>query len=155
MTKTMRRLCCGIIFAVLLVPVAQAGTEQPLIHGAMIRQAKVEGHSLHYHLLSWKERDLLMKGMEKMEMPGMDQSGKATHHLLLYLGSPNGKNVTGAKVGFQITAPDGSVQSTLTMAMQGGYGADVALAAKGPYRVRMKAEIDAAVLADEFTYAMK
>lgn len=155
MKKTMRRLCCGIIFAVLFVPVAQAGTEQPIIHGAMIRQTKVEGYSLHYHLLSWKERDLLMKGMEKMEMPGMDQSGKATHHLLLYIGGPDGKSIPSAKVGFQITAPDGSVQSTLTMAMQGGYGADVALAAKGPYRVRMKAEIDAAVLADEFTYAMK
>lgn len=88
-------------------------------------------------------------------MPGMDRSGKATHHLLLYLGSPNGKSVSGAKVGFQITAPDGSVQSTLTMAMQGGYGADAALAAKGPYRVRMKDEIDAAVLVDEFTHAMK
>ncbi len=155
MTKTMRRLCSGIICAVLFVPVAQAGAAQPIIHGAMIRQTKVEGYSLHYHLLSWQERNLLMKGLEKMEMPGMDQSGKATHHLLLYLGGADGKSVPGAKVGFQITAPDGSVQSTLTMAMQGGYGADVALVAKGPYRVRMKAEIDAVVLADEFTSAME
>jgi len=41
-----------IIVAVLFAPVARSGGEQPIIHGAMIRQTKVEGFSLHYHLLS-------------------------------------------------------------------------------------------------------
>lgn len=154
MTRKMWQLSCGIV-VVLFSLVAQAGAEQPIIHGAMIREAKLQGFSLHYHLLSWVERNLLMKGMEGMEMPGMDRSGKATHHLLLYLGGADGKGIPTAKVGFQITSPDGSVQTTLTMAMQGGYGADVALAAKGTYRVKMKAEIGAVVLADEFTYNVK
>jgi hypothetical protein len=148
-------LWCALIFGCLLAPVVQAGAEQPIVHGAMIREAKLQGFSLHYHLLSWEERNLLMKGMEGMEMPGMDRSGKATHHLLLYLGGSDGKSIPAAKVGFQVTAPDGSVQTTLTMAMQGGYGADVALAAKGTYRVKMKAEIGAVVLADDFTYDRK
>ena len=155
MTRTMWHLCCGVIVAVLFAPVAGSGGEQPIIHGAMIRQTKVEGFSLHYHLLSWKERDLLMKGMEGMDMPGVDRSGKATHHLLLYLGGADGKILPSAKVGFQITAPDGSIQKTLTMEMQGGYGADVTMAIAGVYRVRMKAEVGAVVLADEFTYDLK
>jgi hypothetical protein len=152
MNRTMWQVWCGIIIAGLLAPVALAGAEQPVIHGAMIREAKLQGFSLHYHLLSWEERNLLMKGMEGMEMPGMDRSGKATHHLLLYLGGADGKSNPAAKVGFQITAPDGSVQTTLTMGMQGGYGADVAIATAGVYRVRMKVEIGAVVFADEFTY---
>jgi hypothetical protein len=58
-------------------------------------------------------------------------------------------------VGFAITAPDGSVQKTLTMEMQGAYGADVAMAARGEYRIRLKAEVGAEVLADEFSYDLK
>ncbi|HWR97204.1 MAG TPA: hypothetical protein VN317_02195 [Candidatus Methanoperedens sp.] len=155
MTRTMWRVCCGIIVAVLFAPAARSGAEQPVIHGAMLRQTKVEGFFLHYHLLSWQERNLLMRGMEGMDMPGVDRSGKATHHLLLYLRGADGKSNPPAKVGFQITAPDGSAQKTLTMEMQGAYGADVTMATAGVYRVRMKAEIGAVVLADEFTYDLK
>jgi hypothetical protein len=155
MTRTRRHLCCGIIAVALFAPVARSGAELPIIHGAMIRQTKVEGFSLHYHLLSWKERNLLMKGMEGMDLPGVDRSGKATHHLLLYLRGADGKSNPPAKVGFQITAPNGSVQKTLTMEMQGAYGADVTMAVTGVYRVGMKAEIGAVVLADEFTYDLK
>ena len=121
----------------------------------MIREAKLQGFSLHYHLLDWKERNLLMKGMEGMEMPGMDRSGKATHHLLLYLGGADGKSIPAAKVGFQVTAPDGSVQKTLTMGMQGGYGADVAMPAKGTYGIKMKADLGEKPIVDEFAIVLK
>ncbi len=155
MTKTIWHLCCGIVVAGLLAPVALSSAAQPIIHGAMIREAKLEGFSLHYHLLDWKERNLLMKGMEGMDMPGMDRSGKATHHLLLYIGGADGKNPAPAKVGFQITAPDGSVQKTLTMGMQGGYGADVAMPVKGTYGIKMKADLGEKTLVDEFSFALK
>lgn len=155
MTKTMWHLCCGIIVAVLFAPVARSGAEQLIIHGAMIRQAKVEGFFLHYHLLSWKERNLLMKGMEGMDMPGLDRSGKATHHLLLYLRGADGKSNPPAKVGFQITAPDGSAQKTLTMEMQGGYGADVGMPANGSYRIKMKADFGEKTFGDEFAFELK
>ena len=121
----------------------------------MIHQAKVEGVSLHYHLLSWKERNILMKGMEGMAMPGVDLSGKATHHLLLYFQGIDGKSISSAKVGFKITAPDGSLQTTLTMEMQGGYGADVVMSTNGTYKVKMKAVLGDKVVEDEFSFALK
>lgn len=155
MTRMIRRVFGGIVVATLFGPVAGSAAEQPIIHGAMIRQTKVEDFFLHYHLLSWKERELLMKGMEGTGIPGVDRSGKATHHLLLYLRGADGKSNPPAKVGFEITAPDGGVQRTLTMGMQGAYGADVAMAAKGEYRIRLKAETGAVVLADEFTHTLK
>jgi len=156
MIRRMWRLCYVIILAGLVVgTVVQARAEQTIAYGTMIRQAKVEGSALHYHLLSSKERNILMKGMEGMAMPGVDLSGKATHHLLLYLQGADGKSIPSAKVGFKITAPDGSVQTTLTMEMQGGYGADVALPANGTYRIRMKAALGEKALEDEFTFVMK
>jgi hypothetical protein len=155
MTRTMQHLCCVIIVAALFAPVVRSGAEQPIIHGAMIRQTKVEGFFLHYHLLDWKERNLLMKGMEGMDMPGVDRSGKATHHLLLYLRGADGKSNPLAKVGFQIIAPDGSVQATLTMEMQGGYGADVVMPANGSYRIETKADLGEKTIGDEFTFVLK
>lgn len=155
MTGMMRRVSCGIVVATLLGPAALCAAEQPIIHGAMIRQTKVDGFFLHYHLLSWKERELLMKGTEGTGVPGVDRSGKATHHLLLYLRGPDGKSSPPANVGFQIAAPDGSTQKTLTMEMEGGYGADVVLPAKGPYRVETTIDLGTAILNDEFSHDLK
>jgi hypothetical protein len=155
MIRRMRHLCYMFILAGLVGSVVQARAEQTIAYGTMIHQAKVDGYSLHYHLLSWKERNLLMKGMEGMAMPGVDLSGNATHHLLLYLQGTDGKSVPSAKVGFKITAPDGSVQTTLTMEMQGGYGADVVMPAKGTYIVKTKAVLGDKTVVDEFTFALK
>lgn len=151
----MWHLCYVIVLAGLIGSVVQAGAEQTIAYGTMIHQAKVDGFSLHYHLLNWKERNLLMKGMEGMAMPGVDLSGKATHHLLLYLQGADGKIVPSAKVGFKITAPDGNVQTTLTMEMQGGYGADVVMPAKGTYTVKTKAVLGEKAIVDEFTFTLK
>jgi len=155
MIRRMWYFCCAIIIAGLVGSVVQARAEQTIAYGTMIHQAKVEGYSLHYHLLSWKERNLLMKGMEGMAMPGVDLTGKATHHLLLYLQGADGKTVPSAKVGFKINAPDGSVQTTLTMEMQGGYGADVVMPAKGTYTVKMKAVLGEKTVVEEFVFALK
>ena len=155
MIRRMRHLCYVIILAGLVGSVAQVQAEQTIAYGTMIHQAKVDGYSLHYHLLSWKERNQLMKGMEGMAMPGVDLSGKATHHLLLYVQGGDGKTISSAKVGFKITAPDGSVQTTLTMEMQGGYGADVVMPANGTYIVKTKAVLGEKTVTDEFTFALK
>lgn len=155
MVRRIWHLCYVIMIAGLVGSAAQVRAEQTIAYGAMIRQTKAEGFSLHYHLLSWKERNILMKGMEGMAMPGVDLSGKVTHHFLLYLQGADGKSIPSAKVGFRITAPDGSVQTTLAMEMQGGYGADVALAAKGTYQIKMKAVLLNKTVADEFTFELK
>ena len=123
--------------------------------GVMIRGAAVDGYGVMYHLLSWKERNEAMKGMEGMEMAGMDNSGKATNHLMFYVSGPDGKSVDGAKVGFQLTGPDGAVQKTLTMAMGGGYGADVNLKAKGVYPIKTKFVDGAKTVFDTFTHEVK
>jgi hypothetical protein len=155
MIGRMRHLFSVIVVAVIVGSVAQARAEQTIAYGNMIHQAKLEGFSLHYHLLSWKERNILMKGMEGMAMPGVDLSGKATHHLLLYLQGVDGKSIPSAKVGFKITASDGSAQTTLTMEMQGGYGADVVMPTHGKYVVKLKAVLGEQVLVDEFTFTLK
>lgn len=122
--------------------------------GVEIRTAEVAGYRLTYRLLNWEERNVAMKGMLGMEMAGMDNSGKSTHHLVLLLATAAGKEVSGAKVGYQITGPDGSEQKTLTMAM-GGYGADVILKAKGKYTVKTKFVDGAKTGVDTFTYEVK
>ena len=124
-------------------------------HGVEIRKATVEGYQLAYRLLSWEERNAAMKGMEGMEMAGMDNSGNSTQHLMLYVAGASGKEVSGAKVGFQVTRPDGGEQKTLTMAMGGGYGADVNLKAKGTYTIRTKFVDGARTVNDTFTHEVK
>lgn len=124
-------------------------------HGVEIRKATVDGYQLAYRLLSWEERNAEMKGMEGMEMAGMDNSGNSTNHLMLYVANASGKEVSGAKVGFQVTRPDGGEQKTLTMAMGGGYGADVNLKAKGKYTIRTKFVDGARTVNDTFTHEVK
>ena len=123
--------------------------------GTLIRESKIEGNSLVYRLYSWEERNAMMKGMEGHEMPGMDSSGKSTHHLMLFVKGADGGERSGGKVGFIVTAPDKSEFKTLTMAMSGGYGADVPLKAKGEYTIRTKAVFGDAKLEENFTYTVK
>jgi len=137
--------------AAVAVPTAASQTAEP---GVVIRTAGVEGYRLTYRLLNWKERNEAMKGMEGMEMAGMDNSGKATNHLVLHLAGADGKEVSGAKVGFQLSGPDGAEQKTLTMAM-GGYGADVSLKAKGVYTIKSKFVAGGKTGVDTFSYEVK
>lgn len=123
--------------------------------GVEIRKAVVDGYQLHYRLLNWQERNAAMKGMEGMEMAGMDNSGNSTHHLVLYIAGAGGREVSGGKVGFQVTRPDGGEQKTLTMAMGGGYGADVNLKARGVYTIRTKFVDGAKTGVDTFTHEVR
>ena len=81
------------------VPIARLAAAQAAEAGVVIRTATVDGYRLTYRLLDWKERNAAMKGMEGMEMAGMDNSGKSTHHLVLHLTGPGGNEVSGSARG--------------------------------------------------------
>jgi len=123
--------------------------------GVVIRESKVQGLSLVYRLYSWDERNVMMKGMEGHVMPGMDASGKATNHLMIFIKDGNGKELSDGKVGFILTGPDKTEQKTLTMGMTGGYGADVALKAPGIYTIRTKAVFGDRNVVEDFSYTVK
>lgn len=122
--------------------------------GLLVAEKTLEGYALKYILLNLEERKELMKGMEGMKMHGMSDSPDVTHHLVVYAKGKDGKPVTG-KIGFNITNPDGTAFKTLTMGMQGGYGADVLFKAKGIYKIRMKAVIAGKTINDEISYEVK
>jgi hypothetical protein len=130
-----------------------AAAAQP--QGTLIREAKVQGDALVYRLYSWEERNAMMKGMEGHVMPGMDNTGKSTNHLMVFVRGADGKYLSGGKVGFIVTAPDKSEFKTLTMGMSDGYGADVPLKAKGEYLIKTKAVFGDKTLTEDFTHTVK
>ncbi len=115
--------------------------EHPLEHsgrmGKMIHEAKVEGYRFMYHLIDVSEH---MKEMNK------------THHLMVYISSPDNNTVDNATVGYLITGPDGSKQKAMTMGMSGGFGADINLQVKGTYAIATKAKMSEKQLIDKFKY---
>ena len=123
--------------------------------GVVIRESKVQDYSFTYRIYSWAERNVMMKGMEGHAMPGMDASGKATNHLMLFIKDGSGKELSDGKVGFILTGPDKAEQKTLTMGMSGGYGADVALKAQGTYAIKTKAVFGDRSLVEDFSYTVK
>ncbi len=140
-----------ILLSALLHP---AFAQDHLDKGLLIAEKTLEGYTLKYSLLNLAERKELMKGMEGMKMHGMSDSPDVTHHLVVYVRGADGKPVTG-KIGFNITNPDGTPFKTLTMGMQGGYGADVLFKAKGIYKIRTKAVIAGKTMDDEISYEVK
>lgn len=123
--------------------------------GVVIRESKPQGLSFVYRLYSWDERNVMMKGMEGHVMPGIDASGKATNHLVVFIKDTDGKELAGGKVGFIVIGPDKAEQKTLTMSMNGGYGADVALKAPGTYTIRTKAVFGDRSVVEDFGHTVK
>lgn len=123
--------------------------------GLVIRESKLQGYALVYRLYSWDERNVMMKGMEGHDMPGMDRTGKSSHHLMVFITGADGKALSGGKVGFIVSGPDKSEFKTLTMGMSDGYGADVPLKAKGDYSIKVKAVLGEKTLSEEFTYTAR
>lgn len=114
--------------------------------GANIHNSSVDGHSLAYHLIDLREK---MKDMENM--PEM----QATHHMMVYVVSPEGAPVAEAKVGYLVIGPDGNRQRLMAMGMQDGFGADVDFRTAGTYTVRTKAVAGDTTLLDKFTYEVE
>ena len=114
--------------------------------GETIHSSMVEGYHLTYKLIDMAAK---MKGMENM--PEM----KATHHLMLFVKSHGGEAIKTAMVGFLIENPDGTLQKKMTMAMAGGYGADVELRKAGTYTMKIKALAGKEKIVDQFEYEIK
>jgi hypothetical protein len=114
--------------------------------GKVIRETVVDGYHLSYHLI---EMQAQMKGMEGMSH-NMQEMG--THHLMVYIKDAEGKSIDSAQTGYLIVAPDGAEQKVMTMAMGGGYGADINLSKPGTYTIKTKSVFGDKKLIDEFTY---
>ena len=114
--------------------------------GPNIHNSSVDGHGLAYHLIDLREK---MKDMENM--PEM----KATHHMMVYVVSPDGAPLAEAKVGYLVIGPDGNTQRHMAMGMKDGFGADVDFGAAGSYTVRTKAVAGDTTLLDEFVYEVQ
>jgi hypothetical protein len=117
--------------------------------GDNIHNATVDGFQLAYHLIDMRERMSAMKAAgHKHAMP--------THHLMVYVNDADGKPVASAKAGFLVTAPNGSDQKIMGMAMGvGGYGADIDLPAAGDYTLTSKIVAGDKTIKDNFTYTLK
>ena len=87
--------------------------------GEKIHESTVEGYQFAYHLLNMEDR--------------------ATHHMMVYILTPDGGKVEDAKVGYLVEGPGGTKQKMMAMGMQGAYGADLDFKQKGTYTVKMKA----------------
>lgn len=111
--------------------------------GKLIREAKVEGYSLAYHLIDMREK---MKGMKGMQ--GMPN----THHLMVFIQAPNGQKVENATVGFLVKGPSGEQQKAMAMGMGGGFGADLNLTEMGAYSMKTKVVADGKNMMDAFEH---
>ena len=111
--------------------------------GEMIREVNVDGYSLAYHLIDMREKMKAMKGMPEM---------KNTHHLMIYIQTPQGRKADDARVGYLLENPSGEKQKAMTMGMGGGYGADVNFDKMGTYRIKTKIVIGDKQLMDQFAH---
>lgn len=111
----------------------------------IIRESTVEKTKLSYELLDI-EGKASAHGGHGMAKP---------NHLMVFPVSPDGKPITGAKVGFMVTKAGSADQKVMAMEMEGGYGADVDMKAKGKYEIKTKVVKEKAVINDSFTYEVK
>lgn len=137
------------------VPATSQGVPQGIPQGVVIRESKVQDTTFVYRLYTWEERNVMMKGMESHEMPGMDKTGKSTHHLMVFVKGTDGKYLSGGKVGFIVTGPDKAEFKTLSMGMYDGYGADVPLKGPGGHTIKTKAVFGDRTLTEEFIHNLK
>jgi hypothetical protein len=123
--------------------------------GREIHQSSVDGYRLTYRLLDMNEQMKDAQGMQGMPMQGQGPDPMRSHHLMVIITGPDKKVIEEAKVGFMVTGPGGSDQKVMAAGMKGGFGADVDLKTKGPYKVKTKAVVGEKTLMDEMTYAVK
>jgi len=123
---------------------------QPAPQPAEIRKAVVSGYTLTYTLVDVKQQ------MASSSTPMThDMSKMKSHHLMVDPVAPDRKPVTGGKAGFQVIQPDKTKVQAMAMLMEGGFGADVDLVAKGDYKITTKIVLGDTTLVDEFVYTVK
>lgn len=129
---------------------AAAATTQPASTDVEIRTAVVKGYTLTYTLIDVK------KQMAASPTPMThDMSKIKSHHLMVNPVAPDRKPVTGGKAGFLVVQPDKVEVKAMAMLMEGGFGADVDLVAKGDYKITTKISLGDTTLVDEFVYTVK
>ncbi len=147
-------MMCGLIIAAQAVAMSEGHQGHKMDHsahmGKLIRTTKVDGFTFAYHLIDMKEKMATMDQKHTMAADAMENM--KSHHLMLYIEGPKGEKIKDAKVGYLVTSSDGNKQKAMTMAMTGGYGADVDFKAAGSYTVKTKVVHGEAKLADEFEY---
>ena len=128
----------------------------PMEHGSMMMEQGMQmmGKPVHTETVDGvKAMFSVMDIAAKMKAMGM----KETHHLMvMFSDAKTGKPLTEGEVKFKIVAPDNSGQVKSTMAMNGGFGADVNLSAKGRYGILTKCKLaDGKVRTFKFWYTVK
>jgi len=152
--RTLTILITVIITSLIFIPAAMADSCCASKNAMQIdHKSNVDGYELEYEFIDMKEK---MKQM-KDTMPEMAHQMKtmtATHHLMVFIKSPQGDTVTPDKVGFLIGGPDGKDQKVMAMCMSDGFGADINLSQPGEYTVKTKALLGEKKLTDAFTYTI-
>ena len=115
-----------------------------------IRTAVVNGYTLTYTLIDTKK--LMAAAATPMTH---DMSKMKSHHLRVNPVAPDRKPPAGGKAGYLVVQPDKTEIKALAMLMEGGFGADVDLVAKGDYRITTKIALGDTTLVDEFVYTVK
>ena len=141
------------IAAVLAMPVFSQQSGSTTDHsghvGVLIHESTIEGYHFAYHLIDMRKNPDEMKDM---------QGGKeadTTHHLMVYVKSPDGQVSEMAKLGYLVEGPDGAKQKLMAMGMQGAFGANVNFNIKGPYTIKTKLLVGDKKLFDRFTYKVE
>jgi hypothetical protein len=116
--------------------------------GKLIKTETVQGDKATFRLIDMKEK---MKGME------MPAGMKDTHHLMImFADAKTGKMLSEGEVKVKIAGPGKSEQMKTMMGMEGGFGADVNLSAKGKYGIMTKCKLaDGKVRTFKFWYTVK
>jgi len=129
-------------------PAPAAATTAPA--NQEIRKVVVNGHTLTYTLIDMKK---LMAASGTPMSHGAEQM--KSHHLMVNPVRPDGKPVAGGKAGYLVIQPDKAEVKAMAMLMEGGFGADVDLVAKGDYKITAKIVLAGTTLVDEFVYSVK
>jgi len=127
----------------------QMNSEQTEQEGKFIHSAEVSGYTLNFYLIDMKEKMAQLKAKGGSQMAGMNMGPMKSHHLMLYIIDQTGKKIADGRVGYMLIDKDGMKQKTMTMAMSGGYGADVELQA-GTYKVMTKALVSGNKIVNSF-----
>ena len=156
-TKLLPAVMLGALLVLTAAPYTLAldhstlAAETPAAANLEIRTAVVNGYTLTYTLIDMKQ----MLASSSMPMSHGAEQLKS-HHLMVNPVAPDRKPVAGGKAGYLIVQPDQTKVQAMTMLMEGGFGADVDLVAKGDYKITTKIVLaDKTALVDEFVYTVK
>ena len=129
---------------------APAVAATPAPQNQEVRRATVQGYTLVYTLIDMNQ----MMASSSMPMTHGAQQMKS-HHLMVNPLRPDGTAVAAGRAGYLIVQPNGVEVKVMTMLMDGGFGADVDLVAKGDYRITTKIVLGDTTLVDEFVHTVK